>query len=107
MKLRLMASVAGFLILISGVLSAQDETESVQNEPAQTEPAQNDSTQKETGVARISLIHGDVSTQRGDSGDWGSATLNQPVVPGDRVSTNDKSRAEIQLDYANILRIDE
>src|SRR5882762_10179092 len=106
MRLRLMASVAGFLILISGVLSAQDETESVQNEPAQTEPAQNDSTQaqndstqKETGVARISLIHGDVSTQRGDSGDWGSATLNQPVVPGDRVSTNDKSRAEIQLDY--------
>src|SRR5579864_3746469 len=25
------------------------------------------------GVARISMIHGDVSTQRGDSGDWSAA----------------------------------
>ena len=30
-------------------------------------------------VARISLIHGDVSTQRGDSGDWGSTSVNHCV----------------------------
>src|SRR5580704_4140296 len=36
------------------------------------------------GVARISMIHGDVSTQRGDSGDWSAATLNQPVMGGDK-----------------------
>jgi Family of unknown function (DUF6600)/FecR protein len=57
------------------------------------------------GVARISLIHGEVSTQRGDSGDWAAATLNAPVVSGDKVSTGDASRAEVQLDYANILRL--
>ncbi|HVO80139.1 MAG TPA: DUF6600 domain-containing protein [Terriglobales bacterium] len=57
------------------------------------------------GVGRISLIHGDVSTQRGDSGDWASAALNQPVVSGDRVSTGAASRTEVQLDYANILRL--
>jgi hypothetical protein len=57
------------------------------------------------GVARVSLIHGDVSTQRGDSGDWGAAALNAPIVVGDKVSTGDRSRAEVQLDYANILRL--
>ena len=145
MKLRLMASVVGLLILISSAARAQVETE--QTDPGQTDqvqadqdqpqqdqadqsqtdqpqydqgqydqpqangpqaqPAQTDSTQKETGVGRISLIHGDVSTQRGDSGDWSTATLNQPVVPGDKVATSDGGRAEVQLDYANILRIDQ
>src|SRR5437870_2099052 len=61
--------------------------------------------QVEPGVGRISLIHGDVSTQRGDSGDWSAATLNAPVVSGDKVSTADSARAEVQLDYANSLRI--
>ena len=57
------------------------------------------------GVARISLLEGDVSTQRGDTGDWSAAALNQPVVGGDRISTGDRSRAELQLDHANILRL--
>ena len=57
------------------------------------------------GVARVSLIHGDVSTQRGDSGDWSAAILNQPVMTGDKVSTGDNARTELQLDFANILRL--
>lgn len=67
------------------------------------------STQVDTspGVGRISLIHGEVSTQRGDSGDWAAAALNQPIVSGDKISTGDSSRAEVQLDYANILRLSE
>ena len=130
MNHRLIASLAGLFLFITstGIAQAQteapdlDQNESVQAEPAQTGPVQNDSAQAEpaqaepaqtesapkgTGVARVSLIHGDVSTQRGDSGDWASAVLNAPIVSGDRVSTGDNSRAELQLDYANILRIDE
>src|SRR6266852_6848370 len=57
------------------------------------------------GVARISLIQGDVSVQRGDTGGWAAAALNQPLVGGDRISTGDRSRAELQLDHANILRL--
>jgi Family of unknown function (DUF6600)/FecR protein len=57
------------------------------------------------GVARVSLIHGDVSSQRGDSGDWSAAALNQPVVAGDSISTGDRSQAELQLDHADILRL--
>src|SRR5580700_4761164 len=57
------------------------------------------------GVGRVSMIQGDVSTQRGDSGTWSAAVLNQPVVNGDKVSTGASGRAEVQLDYANILRL--
>ncbi|MGH9571495.1 MAG: DUF6600 domain-containing protein, partial [Candidatus Angelobacter sp.] len=56
-------------------------------------------------VARVSLIHGDVTMQRGDSGDWVAATINTPLLRGDQVATGDKSRTEVQLDFANILRL--
>ena len=59
------------------------------------------------GVARISLIHGDVSTQRGDNGIWSAAALNAPLLAGDKISTGDKARAELQLDYANMFRLAE
>src|ERR1035437_412331 len=58
------------------------------------------------GVARICLIQGDVSRRRGDTGAASAAALNQPLVGADRISTADNSRAEQQLDYANILRLD-
>ena len=61
--------------------------------------------QPQPGVARISMIRGEVSFQRGDSGDWVAATLNAPLVAGDRVSTGPNSHVELQLDYANILRL--
>ena len=46
-----------------------------------------------------------MSTQRGDSGDWGSTSINAPVVRGDQVATGENARTEIELDYANILRM--
>ena len=61
--------------------------------------------QLQPGVARVSLIHGDVTTQRGDSGDWVNANLNTPLTAGDKVATGPDSRAELQLDYANVLRL--
>lgn len=59
------------------------------------------------GVARVSSIRGDVSTQRGDNGEWVAATQNMPIAVGDRVSTGDRSRAELQLDFADTLRLSE
>ena len=61
--------------------------------------------QSDPGAARVSYIHGDVSTQHSDSSEWVAATVNTPVVNGDHVSTGKNARAEIQLDYANILRL--
>src|SRR2546427_4694536 len=64
-------------------------------------------TQNDPGVARVSFIHGDVTMQRGDSGDFSSVALNTPLVTGDKVATGNGSRTELQLDYANILRLDQ
>src|ERR1700730_13406981 len=72
---------------------------------AQDQPDQSHEPTDQQGVARVSFIHGDVSSQRGDNGELVATTLNTPVVSGDRVSTGQNSRAELQLDWANILRM--
>ena len=57
------------------------------------------------GIARVSLINGDVSTRRGDTGDWVASALNQPVMGEDRLVTGPRSRAEIQFDSSNMVRL--
>jgi hypothetical protein len=87
MKNRVIAGLAILFVSFFGVSQAQ----------AGDEP--------QPGVARVSVIHGDVSMQRGDSGDWVAASINAPVVAGDQLSTGLRSRTEVQLDYANVLRL--
>jgi hypothetical protein len=57
------------------------------------------------GVARLSLINGSVSVAQGDSGELSGAAVNAPVIAGDRVLTGEGSRAEVQLDGANLVRL--
>ncbi len=57
------------------------------------------------GVARLSLLNGDVSVRRGDSGDWIAGVVNAPLVTGDAVLTGTGSRCELQLDWANMIRL--
>ncbi len=90
MKNKVIAISAVFFLIILGTVALRAED----NEP-------------QPGVARVSVIHGDVSTQRGDSGDWVAASINTPLVAGDWVLTGTKSRTEVQLDYANVLRMSE
>ncbi len=59
------------------------------------------------GVARLSLAKGDVTVKRGESGDSIQARANMPLVEGDILATGLASRAEIQLDYSNMLRLNE
>jgi len=88
-------------ILMTGAFAlGMVATAGAQDTPPSSSPEQSD-----PGAARISYIHGDVSTQHSGSSDWAAATLNTPVVTGDRVSTGPNGRAEIQLDHANILRM--
>ncbi|HXB70111.1 MAG TPA: DUF6600 domain-containing protein, partial [Candidatus Acidoferrales bacterium] len=56
------------------------------------------------GVARISLMNGDVSVRRGDSGDWVAGVINAPLMTEDRIATAAGSRGEVQFDSANMLR---
>lgn len=57
------------------------------------------------GVARISVINGDVSVRRGDSGDLIAAAINSPLVVQDRVITGPTARTEVQFDFANMIRV--
>jgi hypothetical protein len=56
-------------------------------------------------VARISILNGDVSIRRGDSGDVIAAAVNGPLMADDRLLTSSNGRAEVQLDSANMIRI--
>ncbi|MGH9519978.1 MAG: DUF6600 domain-containing protein [Terriglobales bacterium] len=83
----LMALVAGTL----GMTSGQDSNNAPQSSNAL--------------VARLSAISGTVSTQRGDTGEWDSGAINTPLVSGDKVAAGEASKAEVQLDYADLLRL--
>ena len=56
-------------------------------------------------VARLGVINGDASVRRGDSGDWVAAVLNAPLMAGDSVSVAPGGSVELQVDYANFVRI--
>ena len=85
-QFRLLAAV----LLLSGILA-----------PARAQ----DPEDLRRGVARISLIQGEVSVRRGDSGDWVAAANNAPLMTDDRISTGPNARAEVEFDAANTLRI--
>jgi hypothetical protein len=56
------------------------------------------------GVARISVMDGQVSVRRGDA-DWVAGVINAPLLADDRISTGPNSRAEVEFDAANLLRL--
>ena len=58
-------------------------------------------------VVRVSLINGEVSLKRNGNSDWERARLNFPLVEGDTVSTDPRSRLEIQVDARNFVRLEE
>ncbi len=98
-RLALLATLAA---LSSLVVIAQ------QQPPAQQQPRDQQQDQPEEpgrAVARISVINGDVSVRRGDSGDLIAAAVNAPLQVQDRLLTGPASRAEIQLDFANFIRV--
>src|SRR5215472_10603839 len=65
-------------------------------------PAPDDSQDPPTRVARISYLDGSVSMQPGGAGDWGAATRNRPVTIGDKLWTDEDSRAELEAGQASV-----
>src|SRR3984957_1147796 len=57
------------------------------------------------GVARISVMDGQVSVRRGDAGEWVAGVINAPLMADDSIATAPNSRAEVQFDFADILRV--
>src|SRR5580658_653853 len=67
--------------------------------------AQTDPQDLQRGVARISVMDGQISVRRGDAGEWVAGVINAPLMADDSVATAPNSRAEVQFDSADILRI--
>jgi hypothetical protein len=74
--------VAALAIGLGPALAQAQDAQGAQNEPT-------------PGVGRVSLIHGNVTVQRGDTGDWEATTINAPLMRGDRIATGNDSRVEV------------
>ncbi len=75
--------------------------------PMTAQTANEDADGPGRGVARLSLMNGEVSVRRGDSGDWVAAAINAPLMTEDRVFSGPRSRAEVQFDYYHRVRLAE
>jgi hypothetical protein len=64
-----------------------------------------DADDAQRGVARISVMDGQVSVKRGDAGDWVAGVINAPLLSDDSIATAPNSRAEVQFDSSNLLRL--
>jgi hypothetical protein len=98
MRLRPNASVAT-LFLLPLALSFSFQT------PARAADAQADEYDETARVARVSLVRGEVTLRRAGSDEWERVRPNLPLVEGDTLATGHDSRAEIQLDARNFVRL--
>ncbi|HMA06935.1 MAG TPA: DUF6600 domain-containing protein, partial [Ramlibacter sp.] len=55
-------------------------------------------------VARLAYIAGDISFSPGGEGEWVRASVNRPMITGDRLWVDERGRAELQLGSA-VLRV--
>ena len=56
-------------------------------------------------MARISLMDGEFRFAAAIPGDWVAGVINAPLLADDRIATGPNSRAEVQFDAANMLRL--
>lgn len=75
------------LCLIAGAIHAQDTAGD----------ASDDSADPPSRVARLSYISGDLGFLPAGASDWSDASVNRPLTTGDRLSTGQGSRAELEL----------
>lgn len=59
------------------------------------------------GSLRLSLIAGDVQVRTEDTGEWVPASINMPLMDGDRIWVPDGGRTELQSRDGTLLRLDE
>src|SRR5690242_15800566 len=100
---RYSAARAVAVVLLSGWTAlAQFPPQQPPQGPPQQEQQDGDAPDPDAanhGTARISIMNGDVSVRRGDNGDFVAASVNAPLVVGDRVLTGPNSISEVQFDW--------
>ncbi len=83
----------------------QPYAQASQDPNAQGPTDQDPAMDQQHGVARISIVQGDVNVRRGDNGELVAAVMNAPLMTQDHVQTSPGSRAEVELDYGNLIRL--
>jgi hypothetical protein len=83
-----------------------------QQQPYPPQPQQQDdqqgrdwATDQQHGVARIRIVQGDVNVKRGDNGMLTAAIMNAPLLSHDNLESGPGSRAEVELDAADVIRL--
>ncbi len=74
-------------------------------QPQDPNAGQNMGSDEQHGVARLSVVQGDVNVRRGDNGELVAAVTNAPIMAQDHLQTSPGSRAEVELDYGNLIRL--
>jgi hypothetical protein len=74
-------------------------------QPQASQDEQDIAADEQHGVARLSIVQGDVNVKRGDNGQLEAAAINTPLMANDHVQTSAGSRAEVELDYGNLVRL--
>lgn len=104
------AVLGGVILSVAALAQGQQDIQAdIQADNQAGTPAQ---AQRAIRVARISLLEGDVSYQRGGSDgndkstDWFDATINLPLDEKDQVYSSKNGRAEIQFNGRTLARID-
>lgn len=83
-------------------------TPGAQNQQTSADPAEDQAEDMRRGVARISVVQGDVNVKRSDAGgEVVAAVVNAPLTSQDRLQTGPGSRGEVQFDYGNLVRVDQ
>ena len=90
--------------LLGMALALTGATATYAQQPPQPQAQQDDASH---GVARLSIVTGEVYIQRADANERSSAIVNAPLMAGDVVGTGAKGRAEVQFDSANMVRLAE
>lgn len=63
----------------------------------QAQNAPDDASDPPSRVARLSYLAGDLGMLPAGATDWGEADVNRPLTTGDRLSSSDHARAELEL----------
>ena len=84
---------AALLVCASALAQAQTQVPPDDGDAAGDPPSR---------IARLSYREGDVGLLPAGEKDWGDANVNRPLTTGDRLSTGENGRAELELDSGTL-----
>src|SRR5580704_5679802 len=102
---RIFLSLIAVAAMAVSPIRAQEQQGPGPNDPQQQQQEPDGQYEQGRGVARISVLNGEVSVRRGDSGDVVAGAVNGPLMANDSILTGSSARAEVQLDTANLIRV--